>query len=115
MESSDRRDDFAMRVLRHPGFAIPWSFFLFFLVIRLWWIRDAALVCWVHGSDAYFVNGVRVLPGKPIRFTTGELAPLIPDMITGFVFFLVTAGGLTALLVLVLRIWDRRRRRERAL
>jgi hypothetical protein len=35
-----------------------------------WWIRDALLVWWVYGRDAYFRDGVRVLPDKPTRFST---------------------------------------------
>lgn len=89
--------------------AIPWSLFLFFLVIRLWWIRNAWLVVWVYGADAYR-GGLRVLPGKPIRFSNGALAPVLPDMVTGFAFFFVLVFGLTALLILGLRLWGRLRR-----
>jgi hypothetical protein len=81
-------------------------------VIRLWWIRDFALVCWVYGADAYYRRGIRVLPGKPIRFSTGELAPVLADMVTGFGFFFVTVLGLSLVLVLVLRTVDRSRPRS---
>ena len=108
-----RRDrgspDLAERTLRNPWFAIPWSLALFALAIRLWWIRNMALVWWVQGSEAYR-RGVRVLPGKPIRFSTGELAPVFPDMVTGFVFFMAIVLGATLLLVFVLRAVDRVRR-----
>jgi hypothetical protein len=77
------------RVFGNVWFQIFWALFLVFLLMRLWWVRDALLVYWVYGSDAYFGLGVRILPGKPIRFSTGALAPVWADMITGFGFFAV--------------------------
>lgn len=100
----------AERAFRNPWFSLAWAVFLGVLVTRLWWMRDALLVWWVHGRDAYFRDGVRVLPGKPIRFSTGELAPLGPDLATGFGFFFALAFGLTAILVLGLRAYDRFRK-----
>jgi hypothetical protein len=97
------------RIFGSLWFQIPWILFLAFLVMRLWWIRDAALVSWVYGSDAYR-DGVRVLPGKPIRFSTGELAPVWPDMVTGFGFFALVVFGLSGALFLSLSLYCRLRR-----
>jgi hypothetical protein len=96
------------RLFAKPWFQIAWVAVLTFAVLRLWWVRDALLVFWVYGRDAYLRQGVRVLPGKPIRFSTGELAPHVADMVTGFGFFLTVVLGLTLLLILVLRLAGRR-------
>ena len=76
-------------------------------MIRFWWIRDAILVWWVYGRDAYFRAGVRVLPGKPVRFSNGELAPHWPDFATGAAFFFVVVIGLSLLLIIGLRLYQR--------
>ena len=81
--------------------------FLAIVVTRLWWIRDVLLVWWVHGRDAYFRDGVRVLPGKPTRFSTGELVARWPDIATGFSFLIVVVFGLSILLILGLRLYER--------
>jgi hypothetical protein len=70
------------------------------------------LVAWVYGWHGYFHDGIRVLRGKPIMFSTGQPAPMLPDLVTGFGYFLMVTGGLTALLVLGLRAyewWQKRR------
>lgn len=89
-------------------FVIGWLGFLAIALIYVSWpIRNFALVCWVYGSDAYYNRGIRVLPGKPVRFSNGELAPTLPDLVTGFAAFFITVGILTVLLFLVLRIYER--------
>jgi hypothetical protein len=65
------------------------------------------LVLWVYGSRAYFQEGIRVLPGKPIKFSTGANVPLLYDLITGFAAFFIPALGLTALLIWGLRVYGR--------
>ena len=99
--------DLATRVFNNKWFSIPWVVFLGVVVTRFWWVRNAVLVWWVYGRDAYFRDGVRVLPGKPLRFTTGELAPRWPDIATGFGFFFVLVFGLSLLAVFGLRLYDR--------
>ena len=95
------------RLFGRTWFALGWVIFLAVIVTTFWRVRDAVLVWWVYGRDAYFHDGVRVLPGKPVRFTTGELAPQWPDIVTGFGFFFVVAGGLTLLLIFALRVYER--------
>ena len=48
-----------------------------------WPLRDVALVYWLRGRAAYQEQGVRILKGKPTRFSTGELVPDLPDIVTG--------------------------------
>jgi hypothetical protein len=95
------------RVFGDTRFQVTWAVCVFTLAIGLWWVRDALLVLLVHGSAAYFQEGVRVLPGKPIRFSTGDLAPQWADLLTGFGFFFFTVFGVTALLYFILRVYDR--------
>jgi hypothetical protein len=59
------------------------------------------------------LNGdLRLLPGKPIRFSTGELAPRWADVATGFGFFAVVVFGLSLVLIFGLRRYERVRRRH---
>jgi len=74
-----------------------------------WPLRNIALACWVHGWDAYSQAGLRVLPGKPTKFSNGELVPTFPDLVTGFTAFFATALGLTFLLIFALRLYERSR------
>ena len=104
--------DLATRALSTAWFAIAWVVFLAVAVTRLRWIRDMLLVWWVYGRDAYYREGVRVLPGKPTRFSTGSLAPDWPDLATGFLFFIVLVFGLTMLLILGLRLYERYHRQR---
>ncbi len=111
MESEPERKEqknLATRVFAKPYFAIPWAAFLFGVALFVGWpLRNVALVFWVYGSDGYFGKGIRVLPGKPIRFSNGEMAPFVPDLVTGFGAFIITAGGLTLLAILALRLYER--------
>ena len=65
----------------------------------------------VIAHSAAFVD---VLAGKPTRFSNGESAPQFPDMVTGFSYFIVVAFGLSALLVLGLRVYERYQKRRAA-
>ena len=94
-----------------PFFSIAWVVFLAFAVRRLWWVRDAALVCWIFGYQAYQSGRVLVLPGKPTRFSTGDLVPGFPDAVTGFVLFFAVVFGFTLLLFLGLSIFEKLRPR----
>jgi hypothetical protein len=113
MSTSPQKQDLSTRLLS-GWFGIVWILFLAVVVTRFWWIRNAALVWWVRGRDAYFQDGVRVLPGKPTRFSTGELAPQFPDMVTGFAYFIIVTLGLSALLIFGLRVYERYHRRTHA-
>ena len=111
MAGHDKREpsqDLATRMLAKPYFAIGWVAFLVGVLMFVSWpIRNFALVCWIYGSDGYFQKGIRVVPGKPIRFSDGAAAPTLPDMVTGFGAFVVTVFGLSLLLVLGLRAYER--------
>jgi hypothetical protein len=111
MESGSRREqqrDFATRMFAKPYFAISWVVFLGGIVLFVGWpIRNIALVCWVYGSDGYFHKGIRIPPGKPVRFSDGALVPILPDLITGFGAIFITVGGLTLLAILALRFYER--------
>jgi hypothetical protein len=103
---ADRSNDLVSRVFNKPLFALAWVIFLAIVVTKFWWIRNAALVCWVYGRDAY-AHGIRVLPGKPTKFSNGEVAPNLPDFVTGFAFFMVVVFGLSLLLIVGLRLYER--------
>jgi hypothetical protein len=97
------------RLLSNTPFAIGWVAVLFTVVICVAWpLRNAALVLWVYGSRAYFHDGVRVLGGKPVKFSTGAEVPVLLDMVTGFAAFFIPVLGLTGLLVWALRTYERR-------
>ena len=108
LEQKEQRD-LATRIFAKPYFAISWVAFLsgMFLLVS-WPMRNIALVCWVYGSNGYFRRGIRVLSGKPIRFSDGELVPILPDLVTGFGAFFITVGGVTLLAILALRFYERR-------
>lgn len=101
------KETLSTRLFGKTWFALGWVVLLACVVSRFWRVRDALLVWWVYGQDAYFRDGVRVLPGKPVKFTTGELAPTWPDLATGFGFFFVVSLGLTLLLFCGLHLYER--------
>ena len=107
-----RPRDLADRLFRNPFFTVPWIAVLI-VILRFvsWPVRDFALVCWVYGSDAYFHGGIRVVRQKPTTFSNGELAPGLPDFVTGALAFGVTAFGLSLMLILVLRCYERMSKR----
>ena len=102
------------RFLSDPKLIVLWvlvlALVLRFLILP---VRNFALVCWVYGSHAYFHDGIRVLLGKPTRFSDGAACPNLPDIVTGFGAFVFTYGVLTALLIFGLRIYERHFRRRR--
>lgn len=108
ISSKPKHSDLANRTFENPTFALGWVLFLFlFLMFISWPIRNALLVCWVYGREAYSHRGIRVLPGKPIRFSNGFNAPLIPDLVTGFGIFFATTLSLSFGLFFALRLWER--------
>ena len=108
-QDTEEPRDLAGRLFENFYFTISWIAFLA-VVMRFvsWPLRDCLLVCWVYGSDAYFRDGVRVVSGKPTIFSTGASAPQLPNLVTGFGAFIVTAFGLSLLLVYLLRFYERR-------
>jgi len=92
--------------------AVGVCFFPFAIAImKLWWIRNAAVVCLVYGPGAYF-HGMRVAPGNPQRFSDGRLVPVVLDLASIFIYFVVVV--LCFLFLLLLGVfaceWFRRRR-----
>jgi hypothetical protein len=99
------------RILKHTPFALAWAAILFAVIVFVAWpLRNMVLVLWTYGSRAYFEEGVRVLPGKPYKFSTGVEVSLLQDLVTGFAAFLIPAVGLTALLILWLQMYERHSR-----
>lgn len=89
-------------------FQLAWIIFLLVIIRTVSWpLRNNALVCWVYGWKAYSQDGLHVLPGKPTKFSNGELVPVGPDLVTGFTAFFITIIGLTFLLILGLRLYER--------
>ena len=106
--SSKKSQDLAARLLGNFYFAISWIACLS-LVMNLvsWPIRNVLLVFWVYGKKGYYQDGIRVVSSKPTVFSTGVHAPELPNIVTGFGAFLVTAFGLTLLLIFALRFYER--------
>jgi hypothetical protein len=107
-EPDAKAEDLGTRTFSGP-FAIVWALFLFLLVgivgVRL---RNALLVCWVRGADAYLHHGIRVLKGQPLKFSDGALVPRLPAALLFFAVFVVVVFGLSFLLLFALRIYDKR-------
>jgi hypothetical protein len=107
-QDTEKPSDLADRLFGNFYFTISWIAFLVAVIKFVAWpARDALLVCWVYGSDAYFRDGVRVVSAKPTMFSTGARAPELPNLVTGFGAFMVTLFSLTLLLVFLLRFYER--------
>ncbi len=99
--------DLASQVFNHPHFVPAWIFFLLLLLIFVSFpIQRILLVLWVYGREGYFHQGIRVLPGKPVRFSDGILVPQEIDIVTGFGMFAVTVFGLSFALYFALRLYE---------
>ena len=108
MSSHNEPADLTSRVFKDWRFPLAWIPLLFsFLIFVSEPIRRFLLVVWFYGSDAYFQRGIRALSVKPPRFSNGELVPIWMDCITGMGTFLVTTLGLSLLLFLGLRFYER--------
>jgi hypothetical protein len=108
------KKDLAHRAFGNFYFTIAWIAFLAVVLRLVWPLRNALLVCWVYGRDAYFRDGLHVLKGKPTRFSNGEIAPNLDDLATGALAFIVVVFGLSMLLILGLRLYERSRRHHAA-
>ena len=96
------------RLFDNSKFLIGWiGCLMVFEIFVSWPLRNIALVFWVYGSQGYFHEAIRVLPGKPTRFSNGVQVPTLPDLVTGFGSFFITVLGLTFLLIFTLRFYDR--------
>lgn len=108
------RVDLVTKVFENRTFQLGWLVvLLLFLFFISWPVHNALRVCWVYGTDAYLHRGIRVLPGKPIRFSDGNLAPRLPDIVTGFGMFFVTVIGLSLSLSYALRLYERHSQKNR--
>jgi len=106
----------AEKISSNAGFGGAW-FALVLVVLTFigWPIRNIALVCWVRGFDAYFKNGIRILPGKPTRLSDGEVVKNLPDLVTGLIAFLTTFILMVLFFELFLRLFDRSGRNKQNL
>jgi hypothetical protein len=107
IQQSGPKKDLATRVFNNFYFDIAWILFLGAVVRLVWPIRNALLVLWVYGSDAYFHQGIRVIKNKPTIFSNGAASPDLPNMVTGFGVFLIAVLGLSLLLVYALRFYEK--------
>jgi hypothetical protein len=71
-----------------------------------WPLRDIALVYWVRGRAAYDA-GIRVLQGKPTRFSDGQIAPDLPDFITGLLTFVVAIFSAVVISWFFFRVYEK--------
>jgi hypothetical protein len=108
------KEDLASRAFGNFYFTIAWVAFLAVVLRFVWPLRNALLVCWVYGRNAYFRDGIHVLKGKPTRFSNGEIAPNLYDLATGALAFVVVVFGLSVLLILGLRLYEHSRRHNAA-
>ncbi len=107
-------EDLGTRTFNGP-FAIVWALFLFLLVGMVGVpLRNALLVCWVRGADAYLHHGIRVLKGRPLKFSDGAIVPRLPAVLLFFAVFAVVVFGLSFLLLFALRSYDKRFRGRRS-
>src|SRR5262249_21441932 len=101
-------EDLGTRTFNGP-FAILWALFLFGLVVIAGVpLRNALLVCWVRGTDAYLHQGIRVLKGRPLVFSDGMRGPSLRSAVTLAAAFVVIVFGLSFLLLYGLRFYERR-------
>jgi len=106
--TAEKQKDLATRVFERRAFSLVWVTFLFVLMIRIFRpVQTFLLVCWVYGRDGYFQKGIRLLDGKPPRFSDGSRVPTYLDALTGFLTFLPIVFGLSLLLILFLRLYER--------
>jgi len=103
----EAKKDLATRVFNNFYFDIAWLLFLAGVVRIVWPLRNALLVFWVYGRDAYFREGIRVVKNKPTTFSNGASSPDLPDIVTGFGVFLIIVFGLSLLLIYALRAYER--------
>lgn len=98
------------RVFENSLITIPWVLFLvcLFVVVGIPFAK-ALVVIWVKGTDAYFHHGIRIPKGKhPLHFTDGGIVPELPCLLAFFAVFMAITGGLSLLLIYLLRFYERR-------
>lgn len=107
-EQQSRQPDLGTRVFNGP-FAIVWALFLFLLFGFVGTpVANALIVCWVRGPQAYLHEGIRIVKGRPLKFSDGMSVPAFPEYVTFFVLFFVVVFGLSYLLLFLLRVYERR-------
>ena len=75
-------------------------------------LGNALLVCWVRGAHAYLHEGVRVVKDGELKFSDGVTVPGFPAAVIGILVFSVFAWGLTFLLLLALRAYEKHTKRR---
>jgi len=99
--------DTAERIFQNTGLTVVWVIFVgAFVGFISWPIRNRVLVWWSYGQHAY-ESGVHVLKGRPLKFSNGELVPHSHDVLTAFGAFFITVIGLTFLLIVIVRLYQR--------
>ncbi|HKV82380.1 MAG TPA: hypothetical protein VJP02_29805 [Candidatus Sulfotelmatobacter sp.] len=113
-DKTANRTDLASRVFSNKAFELGWLIFLAVLVTFVTFpIQRVLLVWWAYGKDAYYQQGIRVIPRKPLRFSDGVLVPQTLEIITGAGMFLVTFFALTLGLFYGLRLYEHYLRRNK--
>src|SRR5437867_1572659 len=104
-----KRPPLSERVFENSFVTLPWMLFLVALVVTVGMpFAKALVVCLVKGTDAYFRLGVRIPKGKhPLHFTDGSIVPELPYFLANFAVFIVIAGGLSLLLIRLIRLYER--------
>lgn len=108
MKSVSEQTDLANRVFGNTKFQLAWVLWLGLIFVCVGIpLQRFLVVCWVRGLDAYLTHHIRVLPGKPVKFSDGQSVPSLPDAVTGFAVLLVVALGLSLLMFHGLRFYER--------
>jgi hypothetical protein len=112
-ETKPEREDLGTRTF-NGVFSAVWAIFLFalfgFVGVPL---ANALIVCWVRGTDAYLHGGIRVLHGRPLKFSDGISVPGVPEMVSFFAVFIVMVFGLSFLLLHLLRFYEKHWKRRK--
>jgi hypothetical protein len=107
-ETPPKAQGLTARAFNNVPFMIGWTVFLSLLYGTVGLpVQRALVVLWIRGSDAYFHHGIRELRGHPIRFSDGEPVPYLPHAVTGLAVGLVIFLGLSLLMMVVLRFYER--------
>ncbi|HTI98368.1 MAG TPA: hypothetical protein VL527_05645 [Dongiaceae bacterium] len=108
-EPAAQPKDLATRVLSDTKWQLAWMLWLGLIITYVGVpIQRFLIVLWVRGSDAYYQQGIRALPGKPVKFSDGGLVTDLPGFMSGMIVFVFGIMiGLSLLLVFTLRFYDK--------
>ena len=104
-----RPKNFIQRIWAHVPAELPWLVLMGVAMTYIAFpIQRVLLVLWVRGYDAYVHQGIRVLKGKPARFSDGQLVPDFPDFVLAMAMFFIVGIGVTGLYLIFLNRFERR-------